>query len=151
MQPPQPACGGITSAVIDAASQLSVGALLLIGQAIARLPGVKAGIAMAAILNCIQENTGLALETLHRALPAADEPICSLIATQLGRKAGMSARVMNQHLATCGLQTRHARDVWELTQRGQEWAEAMPYCRHGHSGYQILLNPAVVDVLRELA
>jgi hypothetical protein len=63
----------------------------------------------------------------------------------------MSARVMNQHLATCGLQTRHARDVWELTQRGQEWAEAMPYCRHGHSGYQILLNPAVVDVLRELA
>jgi hypothetical protein len=39
---------------------------------------------------------------------------------------------------------------WELTQRGQEWAEAMPYCRHGHSGYQILWNPAVVEILREL-
>jgi hypothetical protein len=110
VQPPQPACGGITSAVIDADSQLSVGALLLIGQAIARLHGVKAGIAMAATLNCIQENTGLALETLRRAFPAADEPICSLNATQLGRKAGMSARVMNQHLAACGLQTRQARD-----------------------------------------
>jgi hypothetical protein len=44
----------------------------------------------------------------------------------------------------------NARDEWELTERGQEWAEAMPYCRHGYSGYQILWNPAVVDVVREL-
>jgi prophage antirepressor-like protein len=140
-----------TPAVLPSEKQDSVGALLLIGQAIARLPGVKAGIAMAATLNCIQENTGLAVETLRSALPAAEEPICSLNATQLGRKVDMSARVMNQHLAACGLQTRNARDEWELTQRGQEWAEAMPYCRHGHSGYQILWNPAVVGVLRELA
>jgi hypothetical protein len=140
-----------TPASLPAEKQVSVGALLLIGQAIARLPGVKAGIAMAATLNCIQENTGLAVESLRRALPAAEEPICSLNATQLGRKVGMSARVMNQHLAACGLQTRNARDEWELTQRGQKWAEAMPYCRHGHSGYQILWNPAVVCVLRELA
>ncbi len=131
--------------------QDSVGALLLIGQAIAQVPGVKAGIAMAATLTCIQENTGLAVETLRRALPAAEEPICSLNATQLGRRLGMSARVMNQHLATWGLQVRNARDEWELTDRGQEWAESMPYCRHGHSGYQILWNPAVIDVVRELA
>jgi hypothetical protein len=140
-----------TPASLPSEKQDSVGALLLIGQAIARLPGVKAGIAMAATLNCIQENTGLAVETLRRALPAAEEPICSLNATQLGRQVGMSARAMNQHLAACGLQTRNARDEWELTQRGQEWAEAMPYCRHGHSGYQILWNPAVVDLLRELS
>lgn len=130
--------------------QDSVGALLLIGQAIAQVPGVKPGIAMAATLTCIQENTGLATETLRRALPATDEPICSLNATQLGRRLSMSARVMNQHLAACGLQHRNTRDEWELTERGQEWAEAMPYCRHGHSGYQILWNPAVVDVVREL-
>ena len=91
------------------------------------------------------------MEALRSALPAAEEPICSLNATQLGRQVGMSARVMNQHLAACGLQSRNARDEWELTQRGQDWAEAMPYCRHGHSGYQVLWNPAVVSVLRELA
>jgi len=130
--------------------QDSAGALLLIGQAIAQVPGVKAGIAMAATLTCIQENTGLSVETLRRTLPAAEEPICSLNATQLGQRLGMAARVMNQHLAACGLQLRNARDEWELTERGQEWAEVLPYCRQGHSGYQLLWNPAVVDVVRGL-
>jgi hypothetical protein len=139
-----------TPPLLPSDKQDSVGALLLIGQAIAQVPGVKPGIAMAATLTCIQENTGLATETLRRALPAAEEPICSLNATQLGRRLGISARVMNQHLAACGLQHRNARDEWELTERGQEWAEALPYCRGGHSGYQILWNPAVVDVVREL-
>ena len=135
---------------LPANKQDSVNALLLIGQAIAQVPGVKAGIAMAATLTCIQENTGLSVETLRRTLPATEEPICSLNATQLGRKLGMAARVMNQHLAACGLQLRNARDEWELTERGQEWAEALNYCRHGHSGYQILWNPAVVDIVRGL-
>ena len=135
---------------MPANKQDSVNSLLLIGQAIAQVPGVKAGIAMAATLTCIQENTGLSVETLRRTLPATEEPICSLNATQLGRKLGMAARVMNQHLAACGLQLRNARDEWELTERGQEWAEALPYCRHGHSGYQILWNPAVVALLRGL-
>jgi hypothetical protein len=140
-----------TPASFPSEKQDSVSALLLIGQAVAQVPGVKPGIAMAATLTCIQENTGLAMETLRRALPAAEDPICSLNATQLGRLMNMSARVMNQHLAACGLQHRNARDESELTARGREWAEAMPYCRHNHSGYQILWNPAVVSVLRELA
>jgi prophage antirepressor-like protein len=135
---------------LPANKQDSVNALLLIGQAIAQVPGVKAGIAMAATLTCIQENTGLSVETLRRTLPATEEPICSLNATQLGRKLGMAARVMNQHLAACGLQLRNARDEWELSERGQQWAEALPYCRQGHSGYQILWNPAVVDIVRGL-
>ena len=139
-----------TQPALPANKQDSVNALLLIGQAIAQVPGVKVGIAMAATLTCIQENTGLSVETLRRTLPAAEEPICSLNATQLGRQLGMAARVMNQHLAACGLQLRNARDEWELTERGQEWAEALPYCRHGHSGYQILWNPAVVDIVRGL-
>ncbi|MFZ9752523.1 MAG: hypothetical protein ACO3B3_03065 [Cyanobium sp.] len=48
------------------------------------------------------------------------------------------------------LQIRIPRGEWELTNAGLEWAEALPYCRGGHSGYQILWNPAVVDVVREL-
>ena len=125
--------------------------MLLIGEAVAKVPGVKAGIAMAATLTCIQENTGLAVETLRRTLPAANEPICSLNATQLGKLAGLSAKATNRRLAALGLQNRNDRDEWELTDAGEAWAEAMPYSRNGHSGYQILWNPTVVEQLREVA
>jgi prophage antirepressor-like protein len=138
------------AAALPSAQQDRVSALLLIGDAVARVPGVKCGIAMAATLTCIQENTGLATESLRRALPATEEPICSLNATGLGQLLGMKARATNQHLAACGLQIRNQRGEWELTDAGRPWGEALPYCRQGHSGYQILWNPAVVDVMREL-
>ena len=136
---------------LPAPTQDRVTALLLIGEAVAKVPGVKAGIAMAATLTCIQENTGLAVETLRRTLPAANEPICSLNATQLGKLAGLSAKATNRRLAVLGLQNRNDRDEWELTDAGEAWAEAMPYSRNGHSGYQILWNPTVVEQLREVA
>ena len=136
---------------LPAPTQDRVTALLLIGEAVAKVPGVKAGIAMAATLTCIQENTGLAVETLRRTLPAANEPICSLNATQLGKLAGLSAKATNRRLAALGLQNRNDRDEWELTDAGEAWAEAMPYSRNGHSGYQILWNPTVVEQLREVA
>jgi prophage antirepressor-like protein len=139
------------SAALPSAQQDRVSALLLIGDAVARVPGVKCGIAMAATLTCIQENTGLATESLRRALPATEEPICSLNATGLGQLLGMKAKDTNQHLAACGLQIRNQRGEWELTDAGRPWGEALPYCRQGHSGYQILWNPAVVDVVRELS
>ena len=140
-----------TLASLPAPTQDRVTALLLIGEAVAKVPGVKAGIAMAATLTCIQENTGLAVETLRRTLPAANEPICSLNATQLGKLAGLSAKATNRRLAALGLQNRNDRDEWELTEAGEVWAEAMPYSRNGHSGYQILWNPTVVEQLREVA
>lgn len=138
-------------ASLPAPTQDRVTALLLIGEAVAKVHGVKAGIAMAATLTCIQENTGLAVETLRRTLPAANEPICSLNATQLGKLAGLSAKATNRRLAALGLQNRNDRDEWELTDAGEAWAEAMPYSRNGHSGYQILWNPTVVEQLREVA
>ena len=138
-------------ATLPAPTQDRVSSLLLIGDAVAKVPGVKAGIAMAATLTCIQENTGLAIETLRRALPAANEPICSHNATQLGKLAGSSAKATNQRLAILGFQFRNERDEWELTDAGKAWAEAMPFSRNGHSGYQILWNPAVVDQLKEVA
>lgn len=140
-----------TLASLPAPTQDRVTALLLIGEAVAKVPGVKAGIAMAATLTCIQENTGLAVETLRRTLPAANEPICSLNATQLGKLAGLSAKATNRRLAVLGLQNRNDRDEWELTDAGEAWAEAMPYSRNGHSGYQILWSPTVVEQLREVA
>ena len=138
-------------AALPAPTQDRVSSLLLIGDAVAKVPGVKAGIAMAATLTCIQENTGLVIETLRRALPAANEPTCSHNATQLGKLAGSSATATNQRLALLGFQFRNERDEWELTDAGKAWAEAMPFSRNGHSGYQILWNPAVVDQLKEVA
>jgi prophage antirepressor-like protein len=138
-------------AALPALTQDRVTSLLLIGEAVAKVPGVKAGIAMAATLTCIHENTGLTIETLRRALPAANEPICSLNATQLGKLVGLSAKTTNLRLANLGLQVRNERDEWELTEPGEAWAEAMPYSRNGHSGYQILWNPSVAQELREVA
>ncbi len=138
-------------AALPAPTQDRVTSLLLIGDAVAKVPGVKVGIAMAATLTCIHENTGLAIETLRRALPAANEPICSLNATQLGKLVGLSAKTTNLRLANLGLQVRNERDEWELTEPGEAWAEALPYSRNGHSGYQILWNPSVAQELREVA
>ena len=138
-------------AALPAPTQDRVTSLLLMGEAVAKVPGVKVGIAMAATLTCIHENTGLAIETLRRALPAANEPICSLNATQLGKLIGLSAKTTNLRLANLGLQVRNERDEWELTEPGEAWAEAMPYSRNGHSGYQILWNPSVAQELREVA
>ncbi|MGV2480201.1 UNVERIFIED_CONTAM: hypothetical protein IGO34_25705, partial [Salmonella enterica subsp. enterica serovar Weltevreden] len=57
---------------LPAPPQDRVAALLLIGEAVAKVPGVKPGIAMAATLTGIQENTGLAVEALRLALRAGD-------------------------------------------------------------------------------
>jgi hypothetical protein len=129
--------------------QDSVAALLLIGQAIAQLPGVKPGVAMAQTLACIEQNTGLATEPMHLALPAAEGPICSLNPTKLGKLLGLTGKKANLLLAEYGFQARNANDEWELTEKGRAFAEAIPYSnnRSGHSGYRILWNPAIVEEL----
>ena len=143
--------GGAAAPALAAPTQDRVASILLIGEAVAKVPGVKHGIAMAATLTCIQENTGLTVETLRRALPTANTPLCTLNATQLGKLLNRSAKATNQLLASHGLQLRNERDEWELTEAGEAWAEALPYSRHGHSGYQILWNPAVAEQLKEVA
>lgn len=138
-------------AALPSPTQDRVSSLLLIGEAVAKVPGVKHGIAMAATLTCIHENTGLSIETMRRALPANDEPIAAMNPTKLGQQLGMAARSVNARLAAMGLQLRNDRDEWELTEAGQAWGEALPYSRNGHSGYQILWNPAVIDQMKEVA
>lgn len=138
-------------AALPSPTQDRVSSLLLIGEAVARVPGVKHGIAMAATLTCIFENTGLSMETMRRALPANDEPMAAMNPTKLGQQMGVAARSVNSRLAAMGLQMRNDRDEWELTEAGQAWGEALPYSRNGHSGYQILWNPAVIDHMKEVA
>ena len=131
----------------------SVAAIILIGEAVAKVPGVKPGMAMAATLTCIQQNTGIETAPMRQALPAANEgPLCSLNATNLGKLVGLSAASTNKRLQQLGLQVKNARSEWELTREGEEWAEALPYnADTGHSGYQILWNPLVVEKLRKAA
>jgi len=138
-------------AALPAPTHDRVSAILLIGEAVAKVPGVKPGIAAAAILACIQENTGITTESLRRALPSASEPVCALNATQIGKLLGVSAKEANRRLAHHRLQFRNERDEWELTEAGKAWAEALPFSRNGHSGYQILWNSAVNEQLKEVA
>ncbi len=136
-------------AALSSPTQDRVTSLLLIGEAIAKVPGVKPGIAMAATLICIQENTGLGMETLRRALPPANEPLGSLNPTQLGEQIGLRAQAVNMRLRDMGLQFKNDRGEWELTEPGQAHGEAVPYSRHGHAGYQILWKFEVVELLKE--
>ncbi|ALR09625.2 antirepressor [Xylella fastidiosa] len=132
-------------------TQDRIAALLLIGQYISTVPGVKPGIAAAATLACIKSNTNLTTEEIRRALPALQEPLCLLNATQLGKRLHCSAKEANHLLASSGLQFRNERDEWELTEAGRVWGEAIPYSRNGHSSYQILWSPTVVDSLKVAA
>ncbi|UIN29007.1 BRO-N domain-containing protein [Xylella fastidiosa] len=132
-------------------TQDRIAALLLIGQYISTVPGMKPGIAAAATLACIKSNTNLTTEELRRALPALQEPLCLLNATQLGKRLHCSAKAVNQLLASRGFQFRNERDEWELTEAGRVWGEAIPYSRNGHSSYQLLWNPDVIACLREAA
>ena len=73
-------------------------------------------------------------------------------AARLGvSKAAMSQRIAElERLAGVALVQRTTRSV-RLTEAGEAWAKAMPYSRNGHSGYQILWNPAVTEQIREAA
>jgi prophage antirepressor-like protein len=138
-------------AALPAPTQDRVISLLLIGEAVAKVSGVKPGIAMAATLTCIHENTGLSVETMRRALPACNEPLAAVNPTKLGEQIGLSARTVNLRLAALGFQERNDRDEWELTDAGRAWGEALPYSRNGHSGYQILWRPELAEQLKEVA
>jgi hypothetical protein len=121
-------------------------------EAVAKVPpGVKPGIAAAAMLTCIHEHTGIDTEPLRLALPPANDPICSLNATKVSQALGISAAMANKLLAGKGLQVRNERGEWELTENGKAWAEALPYVNNGHSGYQILWNPAATEKLQAAA
>jgi prophage antirepressor-like protein len=128
--------------------QDKMNALLALGSAVSAWPGVKPGIAQAATLTMIAEQTGINTDHLRRALPPASHPICSHNATAIGEAMGVSAREANLRLERAGYQSHNERKEWELTNDGKAWGEALPFSTRGHSGYQILWNPAVVDQLK---
>ena len=125
----------------------TVSALLLIGDAMKKVTGVTEGVAMACSLSLIEEVTGISMETARKALPAKQGPVFDLNASGLGKLAGMSGQAMNLALAGAGLQFKNAAGEWELADPGKKFAEAKPFNRHGHTGYQILWNRGVLGAL----
>jgi phage regulator Rha-like protein len=124
-----------------------VKALLMVGDYVSKVAGVKPGIAMAQTLKAIEINTGLNTEPIRLALPSNKESLASLNPTKLGALLGKTARQVNIMLWQAGLQRKNARGEWELTEKGKQYGEALPYANSGHSGYQILWRVDTEDLL----
>lgn len=121
-----------------------------LGQMIAKdyaKQGVKEDIINAMILELVKVNTGADMEPVRQAIPGRTEVTKWLNATQVGELIGVGARKINSILETAGLQVRSDDGVWRLTEKGQQFGEAKPFTRNGHSGLQIQWKPDVVTAL----
>ena len=98
--------------------------------------GVKAGIAGAVIISMVERLDGVELTELKGLLPPAEHEIGIYTPTQIGKKIGKSAQYVNKKLVELGLQEKDS-NGYKLTEKGKEYAEAMPFERNGHTGYQI--------------
>lgn len=115
------------------------------------VPGVDPAMAAACTLRCIQDATGTSMEGMRRLLPSLQESVPSMNATAVGAKIGQSNRVANAMLTDAGLQFRNARGELELTETGRKYGRLLPFSNNGHSGYQILWMPEVVDQIKRAA
>lgn len=103
---------------------------------IEKLYGVKPGIALASCKNAVEKNHGVDLSAFDNLIPPADYEIGIYTPTQIGKKIGKSPQYVNKKLVELGLQEKDG-DGYKLTDKGKEYAEAMPFERNGHAGYQI--------------
>ncbi len=125
----------------------TVAALLAIGRAVSRVPGVKPELAMSVTLNLIERTTGLPATQMRLALPGgAPAEAVKLNATQIGERVGRNAREVNAALATLGFQAKTDRGN-VVTEAGTKYGEMTPFTRHGHSGYQPLWYEGVIEPL----
>lgn len=123
--------------------------LLAIGKGLLDMvPGINPAIMAAKTLTAITDNTGLDTSALRLALPASETPTEALLnATQLGKLLGISAQKVNKRLTEAGLQYRDDKGNWLLTPEGTKHAEALPFERHGHAGYQVMWRSTVVGLI----
>lgn len=125
-----------------------IGAIEMMSRIVGAVPGVKPGIVAAATLTCIHEATGIPVEAMRRALPPSEHPTEALLnATQLGKRLGISGQKVNRCLADAGLQQRDDQGNWILTPTGSLHAEAMPFERNGHTGYQVVWRESVIPLI----
>lgn len=121
---------------------------------IAKYFGVKPGMARAAAMQMVGTAYGIDTEPLRELIPAEEKP-SYLTPTAIAEKIGLLTQKgkpdpagVNRKLAELGLQEKTPKG-WQLTTKGKEYGECVPYSRNGHSGYQIHWGPEVVEVLKE--
>ena len=125
--------------------------LLLIGKEMAKITGINPHLVMAYTLDAIEQVTDLPASMLARALPAvAPAEVASLNPTAIGKQlGGLKAHAVNQMLLKAGLQ-RQDGSGWQLTEAGTVFGEMKPFHRNGHSGYNLLWLPKVVQLLQNI-
>jgi BRO family, N-terminal domain len=133
-----------TAAAADAARVVQIAAEIL-----GRIPGIKPGLLGACAIASIQRSTGVDLSDLERALPAEDTLVGRLTPTEIGKILGLNSKKTNLLLAMYGFQVKNAAGKWELTDKGLEFGELVPYnnIKNQHAGYRILWNQAIVEQL----
>jgi prophage antirepressor-like protein len=114
------------------------------------VPGIDPGLVTSCTLRLIQNTTGLDTEPMRKLLPSLKEDPPSMNATAVGQPFGWNARLTNMILMEHGFQRRNDRGEWELTEEGRKHGGMIPFTNHGHSSYQILWKPSIVDALRSL-
>lgn len=126
--------------------------LLLIGKEMAKITGINPHLVMAYTLDAIEQVTDLPASMLARALPAvAPAEVASLNPTAIGQQlGGLKAHAVNQMLLKAGLQRKDG-SGWQLTEAGTAFGEMKPFHRNGHSGYNLLWLPKVVQLLQNIS
>ncbi len=131
---------------LPAANITTIRAIRYLTRSIAKDHGVASDLAEAAALEMVRRTTGLDVEPARKLIPGRATPPEWLNPTQIGETLGLSARQVNKDLELAGLQERVGSE-WRLTEAGKHYAEAKPYERNGHTGFQIAWRPLVIAVL----
>lgn len=107
---------------------------------------VSKGISLATATAMVEDVFKVDLTPLKKLIPSADHDIGTLTPTEIGKQINLSSRKVNERLIEKGLQVKDGKD-YRLTEEGKKFAEALPYTRNGHSGYQIKWSAKTVNLL----
>lgn len=132
-------------------------------EALEKVFGCRHGMALATASSMVGEAYGIDTNAIAPLIPAEDSP-CTMkvasIAEALGffcKSGNPDSQKVNRLLQSCGLQDK-PRDAsganlkktsWKLTEEGRAYGESHAFHRNGHSGYEIIWNADVVDLLRK--
>jgi Prophage antirepressor len=110
--------------------------------------GMKPGIAQLACIKTVEKNYGIDLGDVSLYIPAATHDTGYLTARDIGKELKISAERVNKILESIGLIEKQEKDSgkyeWRLTDDGKVFGEEFPYSNHGHFGYQIRWNRAIL-------
>lgn len=115
---------------------------------------VKTPMAMTAAMQMVGEAYGVDMGPLKRFIPAEANP-STLTPTKIARrlnivnsKGNPNPQQVNAMLKDRGLQ-EYIDGTWTPTELGKKYCERVPYTRgNGHSGYQLLWNESVIELLK---